>query len=463
MSYSSSDRSPVSALTLQWNEFSDLLSGASWEQACARWSFDHLPEEKRLALPSLANRFTESRQFLFSENIHASSPLEMLWLQCRLFAGLCTQLRVFYEQHHRPHLGLEPSRIQIAMPKGADPLLPARWNFSIQPLTETDAAVPFVHEGMPSALQANLFQPPHSIDTSFKAPEIRDYPLGRKEDYTVLVRSMEKIKKQDHVPDTVTGIIQLHIMTENSEGLSFSPQDVFRIQLVIPNSGPVAPIVWGTRIDSPERGIVIRGQCEPMSLSVWEQLELAKDTAFSHSSVTFFRSFQYSCDWYSLGLLFFQSLLGRDAETLPRLDQCLPNMIRRFRLFSQSKVESDVESGFSPLRLLFDEQGTLFSSNRVANRDDFSGTASQAIPRYLWYPLLELALRLVAQEPVIGSTPEDSERDASDPIIQFQETLRRITQIGDWIRLELFNPHERRREVLRACQTVRKELESATR
>ena len=456
MSFPSSDGHSVSPLTLQWNEFSDLLAGGSWDQACSQWSFDQLSEERRFALPSLARRFTDSRQFLFSEGVHPSSPLEVLWLQCRLFAGLGTQLLAFYQHHHRPHLGLEPSRIRVGFPNEADPLLPARWNFSVENLDGQDMAVPFVHENMPPAFQASLFQPPHSMDTNFKAPEIRDWPLGKKEEFTVLLRSMEKIRNQEDTSDGVMGIFQLHIMSDTLQGLSFSTQDVFRVQLPVPQKGNGFVTIWGTRMESSERGIVLRGQSERMTSVDWEQLEVAKDTAFSHAPVTFFRSFQHSCDWYSLGLLFFQTLLGRDAETQTRLEGCLPTMIRGATILNKRHGEQLSGKGMSPIRLLFDEQGTLFSSKRATNSPRSSGEELPEIPHYIWYATLELALGLAAREPVKGLTEED----ALDPILQLNGFLHRIQQIGEWIRMELFSPHERRREILRACQIVRMEVGS---
>ncbi len=456
MSFPPSDGRTVSPLTLQWNEFSDLLAGGSWDQACSQWSFEQLSEERRLALPSLARRFTNSRQFLFSEGVHPSSPLEVLWLQCRLFAGLCSQLSAFYQKHHRPHLGLGPSRIRVVLPNEGDPLLPARWNFSVENLDGQDMAVPFVHENMPPAFQASLFQPPHSMDTNFKAPEIRDWPLGKKDELTVLLRSMEKIRIQEDTSDGVKGIFQLHIMSDTLQGWSFSPQDVFRVQLPVPQKGNDAVSIWCTRIESSERGIVLRGQSELMTSVDWEQLEVVKDTAFSHVPVTFFRSFQHSCDWYSLGLLFFQTLLGRDAETQTRLEGCLPSMIRGATILSKRHSEQLSGKVMNPMRLLFDEQGTLFSSKRVTNSCRSSGEDTPDIPHYIWSATLELALGLMAREPVKGVTEED----AADSILQLNGILDRIRQIGEWIRMELFSPHERRREILRACQIVRMEVGS---
>ncbi len=456
MSLSSLDNPPASTLTLQWNEFSDLLGGVSWDQACSQWSFDQLSEDKRLALPSLARRFTEPRQFLLSKGVDSCSLLEVLWLQCRLFSGLSTQLLAFYQQHRRPHLGLGPSRIRVVLPKEADPLLPARWNFSVGNLDGGEMAVPFVHETMPAAFQANLFQPPHSLDTSFKAPEMRDWPLGKKEEYTVLLRSMEKNRKQEHAQDRVTGIFHLHIMSDTLQGLSFSSQDVFSVQLPLRQQGNACVAIWATRLESPERGIVVRGQSEPMSLTEWEQLVSAQDTAFSHTPVIFFRSFQHSCDLYSLGLLFFQILLGRDAETMTRLEQCLPTLIRGVTLLSKRNGEPLLGKGISPIRLLLEEQGTLFSSKRVLGSTRNPLKEGQEIPRYIWYSILELALRLVAREPVRGTTEDHEDIDVSDPLVQLNGILHQIREIGEWIRLELFSPHERRREILRACQTVRK-------
>lgn len=447
-----------SFFTLQWDEFSDLISGVSWDQACSQWSFAQLSEEQRLALPNLARRFSESHQFLFAQSDERRFPLEVLWLKSRLFAGLCTQLLAFYQQHHRPHLGLGPSRIHVALPKEADPLLPARWNFSVGHVEGKEMAVPFVHETMPSAFQANLYQPPHSLDTSFKPPEMRDWALGKNEEFTVLLRSMEKIRNPEGAQDHVKGIFSLHIVSDTLQGSSFSPQDVFGVQLPIPQKGLVPVTIWATRVESPERGIVVRGQSESMSPADWDQLELLKDTAFSHASVTFFRSFQHSCDWYSLGLLFFQMLLGRDAETMTRLERCLPTMIRGARTLSKRHGEQLLGKGINPIRLLFDEQGTLFSSKRVSSANRIPGKEVQEIPLYIWYPILELALRLVARDPIKDSPQENEDIDASDPIVQLNGVLHRIRQIGEWIRLELFSPHERRREILRACQTVRKGL-----
>jgi hypothetical protein len=79
-------------LTLQWDEFCALLGGATWTDACIQFSFENLSPERRQLLPLLASRFTDQRQFLFSNTTESAFPFEIFWLKWRLFAGLCARV-----------------------------------------------------------------------------------------------------------------------------------------------------------------------------------------------------------------------------------------------------------------------------------------------------------------------------------------------------------------------------------
>ena len=318
--------------------------------------------------------------------------------------------------------------------------------------------MPFIHESMPPAFQANLFQPPHSLDTVFKAPEVREWPLGTSKEFTVLLRSMEKIRTQEAAPNQVRGIFHIHLMSDTLHGPSFSVHDVFCVQLPISPSGHGSVTIWMVRVESPERGILLRGQSEPMSQSSWEHIEAGKERAFPKTPVQFFRSFSSVCDWYSLGLLLFQALLGGDAETMGRLERCLPTMVKGMKAIRTTHSERLVDMGIDPLRLLFDEQGTLFSVARLVRPGLTPQTVTQDLPQYVWYASLELALQLVARE--ISSLPP-GERDATDtidPVQQMEKVLGRLQTLGEWIRMELFCPQQRRREVVSVCQKVRREI-----
>jgi len=454
----SSNSASSSFFILQWNEFCDLLSGGPWDQACSKWSFENLTEERRLALPHLARRFSESRQFLMTDTATAVNPLEVLWLKFRLFAGLCAQLTTYYREHHRPHLGLGPSQVVVMFPKEPNPLLPARWDFLVRALNPQEAAIPFAHETMPAAFQANLYQPPHSLDTFFKAPELREWPLGTSKDFTALLRSMEKIRTQEVVPTEVRGIFHIHLMNDLFQGASFSSDDVFCVQLPVPQQGHAAVNIWMARVESPERGIILRGQSEPMPVSSWEQIELGKESAFTKTPVKIFRAFSGSCDAFSLGVLLFQSLLGRDPEIMSRLENVLPAMVRGVRTINKSHTDRLWDRGIDPRRLLFDEQGTLFHSDRLVSAEPTTGSDHQELPQYIWYAVLDLALGLVAGEGPARNAMDKSSLEAPDLVAKMEDVLSRIQAIGEWIRMELFSPQQRRREILKACQKVRMEI-----
>jgi len=443
---------------LQWNEFCDLISGGPWDQACSKWSFEDLSEDRRLALPHLARRFSESRQFLMTDTPTVVNPLEVIWLKLRLFAGLCSQLAEFYREHHRPHLGLGPSRLGVMFPKAPNPLLPARWDFLVRTLNPEEAAIPFSHETMPPAFQANLYQPPHSLDSVFKAPELREWPLGTSKEFTALLRSMEKIRPQEVVPTQVRGIFQIHLLSDNLQEAFFSSQDVFCVQLPLPQQGHSGPNIWMARVESPERGIILRGQSELMPVSSWEQIEVGKDSAFAKTPVKVFRSFSNSCDAYSLGLLLFQVLLGRDPETMNRLENCLPIMVKRHKSICKSHVDQSGERGVDPRWLLFEEQGTLFKPGRLLSADTTTVSDHQALPEYIWYAVLELALALIAREELGWSSMDSEASEPLDPVSRMEGLISRIQTIGEWIRLELFSPQQRRGEILSACQKVRMEI-----
>lgn len=411
-----------------------------------------------MALPHLARRFSESRQFLMTDHKQDAHPLEVLWLKLRLFAGLCAQLTAFYREQHRPHLGLGPSRILVMFPKEHDSLLPARWDFFVGPIQEQEAAMAFVHETMPPAFQANLFQPPHSLDTVFKAPELREWPLGTSKEFTVLLRSMEKIRTQEIVPNQVRGIFHIHLMSDVFHGSSFSSQDVFCVKLPVSQLANAEVNIWMARVESPERGIILRGQSEPMSLASWEQIEAEKNRAISKTPVQFFRSFSNACDCYSLGLLLFQSLLGDNVETMGRLESCLPSMVKGVKALRTTHTDRLVGMGIDPIRLLFDEQGTLFSSARLVSSGPTPQSAAQDLPRYVWYASLELALLLVTREIPSLRTVEKDSTETIDSVKQMEEVLGRIQTIGEWIRLELYSRQQRRKEIMSVCQKVRREI-----
>ncbi|MDC4206333.1 MAG: hypothetical protein MPW14_02845 [Candidatus Manganitrophus sp.] len=117
-------------MSLQYDEFSDLLGGAVWEEALDRWSRSGFSMARQQTLRSFASYFSSSPQFLFSEDRQRYS-LELFWLKWNLFTGLCRRIQGIHQEHQRPLLNLQPAHLRLTMAAATEPFLPVRWGFSL--------------------------------------------------------------------------------------------------------------------------------------------------------------------------------------------------------------------------------------------------------------------------------------------------------------------------------------------
>ena len=449
--------SNTQGLFLQWDEFCDLLGGAAWTDACGQWSFEDLTPERRQLLPVLASRFADQRQFLFSDTKGSVFPLEAFWLKWRLFAGLCSQVLALHRDRRRPHLGLHPSQIQITIPEVADPLLPARWNFAVK-LLNSEGAMPFVHEQMPPAFMDRLFQPPHSVENPYQATELRDWPLGKSEPVTILVRSMERVRLPEVEGDEIRGMVQLHILTDSIPASAFSEKDVFHVHLNLSHGGASTVRVWGSKVESAERGLVISGVTEPMRPALWDHLEQNQKQVFSQSKAVFYRAFQVPCDLYSLGVILLRTLVGQRAESTSRLELALPQILVNLEKIVTSGGSHDPAQLSQRIQGLLNEEGALFSQRSLLFPTTISPTGATTIPDELWYDGVQLAFRFMGRIPGFGFSANSGDYDVGNPGQLMEHALKEVMRIGEWIYVELFGSRQRNRDILTACQILREEL-----
>ncbi len=444
-------------LSLQWDEFCDLLGGAQWTNACAQWSFEHLTPERRQLLPLLASRFTDQRQFLFSDSTGFVFPLEIFWLKWRLFAALCARILALHRDRRRPHLGLHPAQIQVMIPDVADPLLPARWNFAVN-LSNAEGALPFVHEQMPPSLMEGLFQPPHSVENLYQAMELRDWPLGKSQSVTVLIRSMERIRTQDVEGAEIRAILQLHILTDTLLSAAFSEKDVFSVHLNVSHGENADVRVWGSKVESAERGLVIRGVTEPIPPAVWDQLEQNQKHVFNQSKAVFYRGFHVPCDLYSLGVILLRTLVGQRVESIARLESALPNLLQNLEKIVKNVGSADPHLLSHRVRMLLNEEGELFSQKALLYPTPNPPLGGTVVPDDLWYDGLQLAFQFMARIHDFGFCGHSGDYDLENPYQPLEQALTEVMRHGEWISLELFGSRQRNRDILSACQVIRNEL-----
>ncbi len=439
---------------LQWDIFCNLLGGADLTRACEcvrtqDWRVDHEPQ-----LQPLTPRFSTPHQFLFDEG---SEPrlLEVLWLKWNLFLSLCRTVQTFYQDHRRPHLGLQPEGILVRFDEASAAWLPVRWQFSVG-LLHSGEACPFHHEDMPVEMAQFLFAPtPHS-SSCYVAPTVKEWPLGREETVTLLIRSLDRI--QDDLESEARGLLRVHVISNVISDASFHEKDVFQLSFSGVEKGSRPVRLWARKVDSVERGIVVTGATLPLSLSDWTRLERSKDQVISDANVKIYRAFPHSCDLYSLGILLLSALLVNESQTLEQVEPIIRKVLNRLDPAVGGVDPEDRETLCKRISFLLSEEGGGFEPSAMWFDGGHSQARQATIPGDLWVEALIFALRLLSDVPGFGfsngfggsGSPHVS--DVMDSVVQTGE------QLGNRIQKELFEARDRSLVISKVCDRIRREL-----
>ena len=308
---------PGGSPLLQWHQACDLLGGISWEDGVAHWRTMGLDPDQENALHLSGDQFATPQQFFFQRGL-APVPLEALWLKWNLFLSVCRRVQAYHRTVRRPHLGLNLQSVFVSFSDPRDSWLPVRWLF-VPHLGEGRGAVPFHHPDMPGEMAQWLVDPSFSGGSLCDAPAVRDWPLGREELVTALIRSLDRIQT-DHEGE-VRGLLRLHVVSDIMSQSLFGDKDVFRLSFSVPGKEKSSVVLWARMIDTVERGIVVTGATVPLPDWRWTQLDQAKDQVISAASVAVYRAFPMGCDVFSLGMLLVYALLVNESHSFVQVQQ----------------------------------------------------------------------------------------------------------------------------------------------
>jgi hypothetical protein len=451
------DKTQPEPLSLQYDEFCDLLGGCSWDQAIERWTSSGLSPGRRQILPALKPFFSSASQFLFSGD-PAAFPLEVLWLKWNLFIGLCRKIQTIHRELQRPLLNLVPSRVRVTVPDSPGEFLPARWFFSLD-TNELRVAPPFELPEMPPELASRISFPPSDLDPIYCAPLVRHGALGDEETVTALIRSMERIRESKESKEgAVRGIVETYLTSENIRASEFSLADVFRVTLRFHDEGATPVHVWSSKEISQERGLLLNGVTEPVPPSVWESLEKARQKVFSRSGVAIYKSCHVPCDLYSLGMILMRTLLVNGDQEMPGVEQGVRRVADGIGSMVQKLGSLDGKILPKRLRVRLQEEGGLFSKGSVLFHREGGGKPAESIPDEIWYDALLFGLRLLAWTPGFGFCENHGDYDIERPDDLMEKVTGEAERLGERIKVELFGSRQRNREILEACDLVRAEL-----
>lgn len=427
---------------LAWNEWCDLLGGASCDDVINS-SKDRVP----LCLKGPG-------QFLYPRQDLTLSAMESFWLKWNLILDLCRTLPVFYQVCNLPHLGLEPVSLHVEIPDINKSWIPARWNFSLK-LADGKPADRLVDSHIPDEMICSLLLPPTLSEMEYRPNFVQAWPLGREIGVTGLMKSFAQVYDN---PQEWRALLGVDLISDILAQENFSDSDVFRVSL--PLRGDASKIyMWARKIDALERGIEVSGVTDPLTKEAWNELQKSTREVFSQATVSVYRSFHVPCDIYSVGVLIFRALLVNKHQTVRQVMPSLLRIVKGLNPIVEGLDSDNDATLYTRLRSRMKEEGTAFASTAVLYNFEHASPATPLIPDYLWYEAMAFGLRCISWIPGFSVCPNYAQNyDAKCILSLLQELTVSAEALSSRIRIELFESKQRDLDVIEASRRVRAEL-----
>jgi hypothetical protein len=266
---------------------------------------------------------------------------------------------------------------------------------------------------------------------------------------------------RDSPEGSARALVEVHLISEGLRSAGYSTADVFRVTLVLPDEPASLVGLWADRAEATSRGLIVRGTTDPLTPSCGERFKRAGQTVFSNTKVVAHPSFHAPCDVYSLGMMLFRTLLVNDAQDMERVAAAVSRVASRLEPMVQGQGQGGRAVLVARLRRRLEDEDSLFASDAVLYRkEDRTVESRRVVPYYLWYDALLLGFRMVSGVAEFSVCRDHGDYDRQVPHAPLERVVDAAEDIDARIRLELFGSPRRNREILEACDAVRRELAS---
>jgi hypothetical protein len=254
--------------------------------------------------------------------------------------------------------------------------------------------------------------------------------MGKTMSVTALVQSADPIPNDDQTH--MRGLIRVHVIADGIHGKDFSDRDVFRVSLPSSESRGPSVELWARKVESPERGMIVSGMTDAVSLESWNLLTNAVGTVRSSAKITVYRAASPAHDVYSCGMLLLQALLGAEER---RWDRACEQF-------------SSIVYGLQPIvQGLDDDHYTIHVRVRDRLRESADCFEAGGIPEVIWWDALVAVLRACS---AIQGFSYASEATVYEPS-PARLLARDLESLARRARVELFEAGERDAMILRVC------------
>lgn len=444
----------------QFDEYCDLLGGAVWGDLIKRRFSSDRRSERGHPPPSIESRFSSQNQFLLTDRTSHLCPLEILWLKWNVFSDLCREVYAFHRDKKKSHLNISPRSVLINIPDPISESLPSRWIFSLK-LDGRSKSRRFSLKGMPSGMLGRLYMPPTTDDNKYRAPVVRERPLGYEVSGIAAVRSVEKVQgaeERDGGDEKIRGITEFHFLSEDVQKTEFSEHDIFLVKLYF-NDESFQPVeIWASNPVPLEKGILLKGSTRPMDARHWEKFEHAKERIFSHANMKIFKAYLAPCDLYSLGMMLLRLLLVNDEQDIETVNEVIQKLTGRLAPMVQGLGPEDRQILIKRFKELFHGTGSLFSKTSILYSPPQKEEIEPFIPDDLWIEVLIYAFRLITFIPGFSYCRSHGDAQFEQPHLLMETVIQDVAIFSERIKIPLFRSHRRDIEIREVCGMLRKEL-----
>lgn len=449
---------PLQLLHIHYDDFSDLLGGATWEEFKQVYRNRGATAGQTFIFSRLDPILSSAHQFIFQHDRSGLFALEILRLKMVAFTQLCHGVRAIHRHCRQPHLDLVPASVMaFIMPSGRD--LPARWNFQIK-ILDLAATTPFAPIPGLSDLFAGIFLPPHNYNRFYTSPIIKDMPFGHWEHLNATINKVEA----DENNGQPRIMLEVDLASNTALFAEFSNRDLLQIVLSSAAHGIEPVDLWARKIaDGPHGGISVRGVAPAINDRAKTALEKSLGQTLPNCKVAYYKSYYTPCDVYSLGMTLFRTLLVNDRVDLPQVAKAIDRVIQRVSLDLEIKNETTVELFIERLQRCFKSNPEVFSKNAVLYRHDHRAGMRNAIPDELWQSLLIFGFRLITNMPGFSICSAHGDYDLENSAAVMERVLLLLQNLNTAIHAEIFGSQERNREMWEVCDEALAEFNDGLR
>jgi hypothetical protein len=414
---------------LAWDTFCDLLDGVSWDAIEPRLALSGQGSRSSDDLGILREQLTGPGEYFF-EMHPQKRPIETLCIKLALLNQLCVLVAGEHERTRRSHGVISPERVLVQVPAQRTSMLPVCWRAQVSLVVNNQEGTTSF-ENMPAEMACSLALLPGLGSSVYAAPLVREWPLGRKMSVTALVQSADPIPDDDQA--NVKGLVRVHVIADDLHARDFSDRDVFRVSLPISRSQGACVELWARKVEGAERGIIMSGMTDAMSLDSWKLFTRTVGDVRSSAEIAVYRVASPAHDVYSCGMLLMRALLGSDERRWSRACELVPSIAEGLEPVVQGIAE--------------DDHYTLHLRVRDRLRESADSFEAEHIPVAIWWDALVAVLRACSRIQGFSYADDATSYEPSPARL----LARDVASLARRTRIELFEAGERDAMILRVC------------